>query len=389
MTLPPRLNVGYQHNVANIVTRLRWCATLGSENFYKLPLDKCQEVVIIFPRRQMKTQTQLAPSLTRAATAARIAETVRSGMPKAKNTHRMMQVAMRVYTAWRAETSKISDPFPITEDVVIDFASYLAASDKSLATIKAYIAHLSSANQERGFPPLAGGKVRLLKQHLARLIGSEQDKALPITLDVLTDMVNACGTNGADLRNRAMATLAYYGALRVSNLIALNVSDIRLQADGANSVVVVHLRKSKTDQEGKGRDITIPANGTPTCPFAAMRTWLFHTAVRGETALFPSYTDSRTRVRSERISPDGWRVAIHAMLTEAGYDPAGYSTHSFRGGRVQDLRAAGANDTDGMEITGHKNAEIYAGYDGAASAEKQKRAADAVIRYYNGLITNK
>ena len=59
-------------------------------------------------------------------------------------------------------------------------------------------------------------------------------------------------------------------ALRRSELAALTVADLDFVAEG----VKLSLARSKTDQEAAGQIVGVVATGTPTCPVAALRTWL-------------------------------------------------------------------------------------------------------------------
>jgi len=51
------------------------------------------------------------------------------------------------------------------------------------------------------------------------------------------------------IRDRALLLLGFAGAFRRSELVALDVEDLAEYAEG----LVVRLRRSKTDQEGRGR----------------------------------------------------------------------------------------------------------------------------------------
>jgi integrase len=70
------------------------------------------------------------------------------------------------------------------------------------------------------------------------------------------------------LRNRAIILLGFAGAFRRSELVALNVEDIEEVPEG----LLIHIRRSKTDQEGLGRKLAIP-RGEIACPVAALRVW--------------------------------------------------------------------------------------------------------------------
>ena len=72
-------------------------------------------------------------------------------------------------------------------------------------------------------------------------------------------------------RDRALLLVGFAGALRRSELVGLDTGDIAFGAEGLRLVV----RKSKTDQQGKGhvKGLRYGEHST-TCPVRALRTWL-------------------------------------------------------------------------------------------------------------------
>ena len=72
------------------------------------------------------------------------------------------------------------------------------------------------------------------------------------------------------MRDRALILLGFAAALRRSELAALDVADLEFVREG----LVVHLRRSKTDQEGQGRKIGVPWGRTSACPVKAVEKWL-------------------------------------------------------------------------------------------------------------------
>jgi integrase len=71
------------------------------------------------------------------------------------------------------------------------------------------------------------------------------------------------------LRDRALILLGFAGALRRSELVALEISDLVRTEKG----LLVRIRRSKTDQEAEGATIAIPRGGQD-CPVKALETWL-------------------------------------------------------------------------------------------------------------------
>ena len=72
-------------------------------------------------------------------------------------------------------------------------------------------------------------------------------------------------------RDRAVLLVGFGAAMRRSELIALDLNDITIAQAGLTILV----RRSKTDQEGQGREIGIPrSRKSATCPVAALEAWL-------------------------------------------------------------------------------------------------------------------
>ncbi len=70
-------------------------------------------------------------------------------------------------------------------------------------------------------------------------------------------------------RDWAPSLTGFAGAFRRSELVALQVEDLGLQPDG----VLLHINRSKTDQNGAGRVVAIPRAGKPQT-FEALQQWL-------------------------------------------------------------------------------------------------------------------
>ena len=89
----------------------------------------------------------------------------------------------------------------------------------------------------------------------------------------------------SDTRDRALLLLGFALAARRSNLSLLAVGEVAVRPEG----LLVHFRRSKTDQEGVGRDIAVPRKGGPFCPVAAWDAWLAALSAELGSAPDPSY----------------------------------------------------------------------------------------------------
>ena len=133
--------------------------------------------------------------------------------------------------------------------------------------------------------------------------------------------------------------VGFAGAFRRAELVALEVDDLNASnGDG----LIINVRRSKTDQEGRDRTVGIPFGTSPlTCPVKALETWRALAGI-DEGRVFRGVTrhgnlgDSLT-VRSV--------VRIVKQAAEgAGLEPADYAGHSLRSGFATAAAAAGATD---------------------------------------------
>lgn len=106
-------------------------------------------------------------------------------------------------------------------------------------------------------------------QGIRRTTGAAPARKTPATAEKVVAMVTLTGIGTRDVRDRALLLLGFAGAFRRSELVGLDVSDIEFCDGGMR----VHIRRSKTDQEGAGATIAI-VGGSIACPVKAVRAWL-------------------------------------------------------------------------------------------------------------------
>src|SRR3977135_1415915 len=87
-------------------------------------------------------------------------------------------------------------------------------------------------------------------------------------------MLSMAPTSIKGLRDRALLLIGFAGAFRRSELVALDVADLEETEEGMR----VAIRRSKTDQEGKGEVIAI-VRGSVNCPVKAVKNWLQATSI--------------------------------------------------------------------------------------------------------------
>jgi site-specific recombinase XerD len=146
---------------------------------------------------------------------------------------------------------------------VIAFCEYLAAQGRKMATIERHVAAL------RVRYGIADDRLRLYLRGLRRTLGSAQSKKAPLTPTQLGLIKWDSGRKG--LRDKALILVGFFGALRRSELVGLNIEDVEFVPEGA----ILTIRKSKTDQEGRGREVAIGyANRPELCPVRALQSYM-------------------------------------------------------------------------------------------------------------------
>ena len=181
-------------------------------------------------------------------------------------------------------------------------------------------------------------------------------KAKAATADVLALMVHALPESPSGLRDRALLTLGMAGGFRRSELVGLNVADLESTPEG----LLVTVRQSKTDQEGKGISKPIAFGRGATCPVRALRAWLKEAGITAGPVF--RGIDRWGQVQAGRLTGAGAALAIKRAAAGAGLDPEGFSGHSLRRGMATQAGRAGAQGYDIMRLGGWKSERIVNGY---------------------------
>ena len=246
----------------------------------------------------------------------------------AENTRRAYQSDLRHFEVWGGS-------LPASPETV---AAYLAAhADRlSVTTLSRRIAALATAHQARGLDnpirsELVGATLRGIKRKRRR----PPLQVKPLLRDDLLSVLDAIGNDIKDLRDRALLLIGFAAALRRSELVALDVADVENVRRG----IVLHLRHSKTDQDGQGHNIAVPYGRNRWCPVACLDAWLSASGIV-EGAIFRP-VDRHGHIRAARLSGEAVSIVVRERIAAAGLDPVGYSGHSLRAGLATSAAQAG------------------------------------------------
>jgi integrase len=245
---------------------------------------------------------------------------------------------------------------PTTAEMV---AKYLAAFSETLsvATLQRRIAAISVAHDAGGLPnPCKSILVRSTMNGVKRLRGVAQKQAKALCKEELFAVLDAMGDSVKDARDRALLLGGWAGAFRRSELVGLDYADIEHVRQG----IVLHLRKSKTDQLGQGRKIGIPFARGRHCAVAAIDAWLERSGIV-EGAVFRN-VNRHGQIAPTRLSGEGVALVLRERLKAAGIDATGFSGHSLRAGFCTSSAQAGASTFKIRAQSGHASDNMLARY---------------------------
>ena len=166
----------------------------------------------------------------------------------APNTLRSYYADARAFVDWCSERNL--EPFPIASETLCAYIEYLQ-QNAAYSTVRRRISSLRRINKLLGLKDkMQTEGVYLAVRRLKRSKCMEQKQAVGINHDILVKMISAQPDTLAGTRNRALLSLGYDFLARRSELVAIRSEDLKFTPDGALQGMI---RKSKTDQYGKGR----------------------------------------------------------------------------------------------------------------------------------------
>ena len=174
--------------------------------------------------------------------------------------------------------------------------------------------------------------------------------------DVLRDALRAIeGQSLRSHRDRALLAIGMGGAFRRSELVAIAIGDVVERSDGLE----IHVRFSKTDQDGRGARVVIP-DRKRIDPVGLYRDWLAAAAI-SEGPVFRKLTP-QGRLTAKAMSDHGVALVVKARVAAAGYDPALFSGHSLRAGFLTEAGRQGASPFKMKDHSRHKSLEMVSEY---------------------------
>lgn len=276
---------------------------------------------------------------------------------QADNTTRAYQADWRDFVAW-CEVREI-EPLPAAPETLALYLTHLVDEQAlKVSTVRRRLTTIRRAHAHAGLPSPIAEPVRQVMKGISRRHGTAPQPVAPVLTRELRAMLEALGVERAiDVRDRALLLVGFMGALRRSELVALDVADLEFREEG----LVLTLRRSKTDQDGEGRRIGLPRGiAAQTCVRHALRRWLELTGIDEGPVFRP--VDRHGNVKPHRLGDRAVAEVVKRTAATVGLDPERLAGHSLRSGFATSAAAAGVSERAIMRQTGHKSLPVLRRY---------------------------
>jgi integrase len=225
------------------------------------------------------------------------------------------------------------DGQPLTDATLAGYLAHLYTRGLAPATITVAVQAVRFWEKLEGRPSSVGP---LTARTLAGIRREGRDRGRGQVTGLTRETVNLMVRNAvvtgtlAGLRDAALFRIMSDALLRIGEAVAIDCEDITTEFDGSGRLL---LRRSKTDQEGKGASLFLTARTVDAIRKLQKRAGyaagaLFRRMLKGD------------RMSDARLTVDGAWLAIKASAKQIGIK--GVSGHSLRIGTAQELAQRGA-----------------------------------------------
>ena len=300
----------------------------------------------------------------------------------AENTRTAYRVGWNRFAAWCRRCGV--DPMAAGPGDVANFLVAVASEPRSanattargtplaIGTMRVLVAAINHAYREADQrSPAEDVRVRRVLRGLGRLEVRKPRRVEALREREIEDILAGCDELITDrmkqvkaARDAAVIALGFAAALRRGEICGLQVGDVEVirrgeragsagSSHGSASGMFVHIRRSKTDQLGRGQRVAVPEGGRIR-PVARVLRWLEISAVE-QGPLFQTLRRGG-HVQGKPLHPTDVARIVKRWVRIIGLDPALYSGHSLRAGFVTSAAVHHARLDKIMEVTRHVSA---------------------------------
>jgi len=312
---------------------------------------------------------------------------LRSIASKAANTRLAVNANYRIWKAWCAAQKPERVPYPADPADVATFLQSQAPPirvtrggdfevlktgvtangepAKRYATLARYLGTLSKLHIDGGkSDPTKDPEVLAVWRVLRRGLDRPAQKAA-LGFETIRQALNALPTDDRGKRDRALVLLAYTLMARRSELVALDVENFDVHADGSATVAFERLKTGERATNYLSPEV-----------MQVVRAWLDAAAIKAGAIFIRKDSAAEkdpARLTAQSVALIFKRIARSLALPDL--DPSQISSHSARIGATHDLVEDGASDAAIMRDAGWKTPRMVGMYSRGAKAKRGAMAA--------------
>ena len=231
------------------------------------------------------------------------------------------------------------DALPTHPQTIANFIVKMSNGKRSSASIRRAVAGIATIHKLNRYPdPTKDPDVTIEMRRMHRKLGRSSSQAGSINADTLDKLLLATDDSIRGIRDRALLLVAYDTLCRRSELVSLQVKDVKVNIKNGIETSSILLRKSKTDQDATGKWLHLSQRA-----HLALVEWIKKLPA-GQEMLYCGLNralDISPQIGAGQINRIYKKIARKAGLDESAIE--GISGHSMRVGAAQDLLNSGAS----------------------------------------------
>ncbi len=257
---------------------------------------------------------------------------------------------------------EIVEPLSASPDQVAGFLIHLATNPSarsgtvlSMGTVTLYKSAVNRKFTEAGkSSPTNHPIVRATLKGMARLKGTACRRVEALREYQIQAMLSQCPDTTIGRRDAAIISVGFAGALRRSEICDLMVDDVEFlePENGSSRRMFLTIRRSKTDQQGRGQRIAI-LDGSVIRPIHRLQVWLRASRIKSGPLFQSMKRGGHVQGRPLHHS-DIPRIVKH-YASRIGLNPKEVAGHSLRAGFVTSAAVHRARLDKIMAVTRHTN----------------------------------
>jgi integrase len=266
------------------------------------------------------------------------------------NTARAYASARKLFVRWCEAEGQV--PLPASAETLEAYVAHLEKGGARASSIRVALSGIHAGHVKmRAQSARHDDRVqKALRAVARRQADTPARQRAAITPDILRKMVAALPDRLLGVRDRAALLVCWATAMRRSELGDLVVDDIKRAPEG----VTLTIRRSKTDQEGRGRVVALyPSKEEALCPVRSLERWLREANITSGPVF--REVNRHGQVGSTALRGDTFRWIVQRACSQAGIDEQPFGAHSLRAGLITTAAKAGRSLDEIARTSGHKD----------------------------------